>query len=82
MARELVDSNLFEELPQMIQRHHDGKPHELTAARGCKPARKCKWPAAPLKQMSAMAAKCVWLQPKRRATIADILPELENMFHG
>jgi serine/threonine protein kinase len=30
MARELVGSNLFEELPQVIQRHHDGKPHELT----------------------------------------------------
>jgi hypothetical protein len=32
--------------------------------------------------MSAMAAKCVRLQPKLRATIAEILPELENMFRG
>jgi hypothetical protein len=54
----------------------------LTAARGCKLARKCKWRAAPLKRMSAMAAKCVRLQPKLRATTAEILPELESMFHG
>jgi serine/threonine protein kinase len=63
MVRELVDTHLFEELPQMIQKLHDGKPHELTVVRGPKPIRTCKWPAAPLKRMSMVAAKCVWLQP-------------------
>jgi serine/threonine protein kinase len=77
MVRELVDTNLFEELPQMIQKLHDGKPHELTVIRGPKAIRKCKWPAAPLKRMSAIAARCVRLQPKLRATVADELPELE-----
>jgi serine/threonine protein kinase len=79
MARELVDNNLFEELPLKIQEHHDGKPHELAVVRGSKPARKCKWPAAPLKQMSVVAAKCVRPQPRHRTTIADVLPELESI---
>ena len=79
MVRELVDSNLFEELPQMIQKLHDGKPHDLAVVRGSKPVRTCKWPAAPLKRMSVVAAKCVWLQPRLRTTIADVLPELESI---
>ena len=79
MVRELVDSNLFEELPQMIQKLHDGKPHDLAVVRGSKPVRTCKWPAAPLKRMSMVAAKCVRLQPRLRTTIADVLPELESI---
>jgi hypothetical protein len=49
MARELVGTHLFEELPQMIQKLHDGKPHGLAVVRGAKSVHTCKWPAAPLK---------------------------------
>jgi hypothetical protein len=92
-VRELIDESLFEELPEMIRQHHDAKvePEDESSAGAVEegnqektrkkkpPTPKCTWPDAPLQQLSTMAAKCVRKEAKRRVTIADVLPELEEL---
>jgi hypothetical protein len=84
-VRELIDESLFEELPAMIRQHHNGEVEPVSNEGGRRkvpippPRRNCTWPAAPLQELSVMAAKCVRKEAKRRATIADVLPDLEEL---
>jgi hypothetical protein len=86
-ARELVDDSLFEELPEMIRERHDrqgGSADVSGAGAGAGAAakalvRKCAWPAEHLKALSLIAAKAVRAQPKRRATLVELLPEVEAL---
>ena len=83
VAREIVDDTLFEELPALIERYHDGEAEppaaSAAAVQGAQLSTKCRWPPAPLRELSAMAAKCVRLQVTHRTTIADVLPDLERL---
>ena len=82
VAREVVDDSLYEELPRFIEQYHNGEAALPTASAAAvnvaQSASKCKWPSAPLQQMSSPAAKCVRSQARLRCTTADILPELEE----
>ena len=72
VARELIDDNEFAELPDAIQQQHDeGTP---VASKS-----KCKWPQGPFSRVALIAAKCSRTQAKRRSTIEEVLPELEEL---
>ena len=84
-VREVVDDSLFEDLPSLIKQHHDGSielPVASAAAVADMNARtviKGTWPAEPLEELAAIAAKCVRSQKAHRATIAEVLPQLERL---
>ena len=88
VVREMCDDSLFEELPTRIKQHHDGSielPVASAAAVADMNARtviKCTWPAEPLEELAAIAAKCVRSQKAHRATIAEVLPQLEQLASG
>jgi hypothetical protein len=76
-ARNVVDDALPEEAPGLIREHHDIATANARAAG--KGREVCVWPTAPLKTLSSIAAKCTFLQQKRRVTVAAVLPELEQV---
>ena len=81
MARECIDENVFEDIPELIQQHHDGKaqPGMAITDLDTPTSLKCKWPPAILAKMALIAAKCSRPQGKLRSTIASVLPELDQM---
>ena len=76
-VREIIDDNVFEDLPTIIAQHHDGTAD--SAALGTPTFAKCRWPPALLGQMAEMAAKCSRTQGKLRTSIGVALPELERL---
>jgi hypothetical protein len=86
VVREIVDDSLFEELPTLLQQVHKGdtpipvsSAAAMQALEATPSCRSCKWPAKPLQKMCIVAAKCARLQAKMRTTIAEVLPELEQL---
>ena len=85
VVREICDDSLFEELPTRIKQHHDGSievPASSAAAvadLNARPVIKCTWPAEPLEELATIAARCVRSQKAHRATIAEVLPQLERL---
>jgi serine/threonine protein kinase len=71
-ARVIVDDSTFDELPAAIEANHNSKDNT-------KSPRKCRWSPAPLKKLAKVAAKCVRVPAKLRATIAEVLLELEDL---
>ena len=85
VVRQLVDESLFEELPGVIKQHHDGRvplPKEAEKLKDLPTALRCAWPAIPLTSLSLVAARLTRLQSKKRARIAEVLPELEELASG
>ena len=85
VVRQLVDESLFEELPGVIKQYHDGRaplPREAEKLKDLPTALRCVWPAIPLTSLSHIAARLTRLQPKMRARIAEVLPELEELASG
>jgi hypothetical protein len=70
VRKEIVDDSVFDEIPAMIRECHDKAVKQGTG---------CEWPVLILEQMGVLVAKCTFLQAKRRATIAEVLPELEAL---
>jgi hypothetical protein len=66
---------LFEELPALIQQRHNSQEADLHSTTEFT----CQWLAAPLQTLSVVAARCVRIQPSHRATVAEVLPELERL---
>jgi hypothetical protein len=83
VVREIVDESFFDELPALIQQYHDGKATVPTVSaavmKSATHVPKCTWPKALLQQFCVVAAKCTRHQSKGRATIAEVLPELEQL---
>jgi hypothetical protein len=70
VRRDIIDDAMYDEIPSLIQEFHD---------KAVKDNKGCAWPTLLLKQLGVLAAKCCFLQAKRRAAIADVLPELEAL---
>ncbi len=64
---------MFEEIPTLIRKLHDRAVADGTG---------CTWPERVFGPLALLAARCAFLQAKRRATIADVLPELESLLQG
>ena len=82
-AREVVDDSLYEEMPALFRQHHDGEGTTPIASaavvRQSPPVARCQWPEMQVQALSTIAARCVRSQAKLRATIAEVLPELERI---
>ena len=81
-VRELIDEYPFEQLPGIIQQHHDGEAADdsLGTIDGIDTpsSPKCEWPLGLLGQLALMAAKCSRPQSTMRTAISEVLPELEE----
>ena len=80
----------MEELPDLIRRFHDGDKklqrelEKSAAARGARReshnhSARCVWPRAALEALTGAVVGTVRLRPKRRATLEEVLPELERL---
>ena len=78
--REIIDDNVFEDLPTIIAQHHDGTADSVES--GTPTFAKSSWPPALLGQMAEIAAKCSRTQGKLRTSIGVVLPELERLIGG
>ena len=72
---------LFEELPTVIQQHHDGTAANsaITGLPSLPTMCKCEWPPALLARMASIAACCARKESKLRSTLGAVLPELEKL---
>jgi serine/threonine protein kinase len=70
---DIIDDAIFDEIPALIQEFHD---------KAVKDRKGCEWPPLILEQLGVLAAKCCYLQAKRRAAISEVLPELEALLGG
>ena len=85
-AREIADESSRDELAFVIRQHHDDDPEAVPLsansaelAEGIPPVLRCKWPGDYLEGVGDVAARCVCHQAKKRATVADVLPALEEL---
>jgi serine/threonine protein kinase len=76
-VRQFVDDTMYDEMPQLICQHHD-EAESKAKAKVTKVA-VCAWPPELLQALGGVAAKCTFLQHKRRVNIADVLPGLEAL---
>jgi hypothetical protein len=67
---EVIDDAMFDEIPGLIKEFHDKATED---------SKGCEWPPLLLEQLGVLAAKCCFLQAKRRAAITEVLPELEAL---
>jgi serine/threonine protein kinase len=77
-ARQCVDDTMPDEMTQLICQHHDAA--EAKAAAASAPV--CVWPPEHLEALGGVAAKCAFLQHKRRLAIEGVLLELEDLQAG
>ena len=85
-AREIADESSQDELAFVVRQHHDKDPDAVPLsansremAEGILPVLPCEWPARELEGFGDVAARCVCHQAKHRATVADVLPALEEL---
>ena len=81
VVRELIDENESECLAGLIEQHHDGEAAapEGVAGLDTPSSAKCEWPRALLGEMCLLASRCARKEGRLRATIAEVLPELERL---
>ena len=80
VVRELIDENESECLAGLIEQHHDGdSPDWIPQSLHAPPLVQCEWPRALLGEMCLLASRCARKEGRLRATIAEVLPELERL---